>query len=59
VALASRLAEVTGRVIGLHYEIGSAAVGAIRRRIALRPDVLEVVESLAQELRSKKVKYKV
>ena len=59
VALASRLAEATGRAIGQHYGIGSAAVGAIRRRIADRLDVLEVVESLAQQLTGKKVKYKV
>ena len=59
VAVASRLAEATGRAIGLRYGIGSAAVGAIRRRIADRPDLLEVVESLSQQLRSKKVKYKV
>jgi len=59
VALASRLAEVTGRAIGLHYGIGSSAVRATNRRLADRPESLEVVQSLLQHLRSKKVKYKV
>jgi hypothetical protein len=56
VALASRLAEASGRAIGLHYGIGSAAVGAIQHRLADRPDALAVVESLAHQLRSKKLK---
>ena len=59
VIVASRLAEATGRQIGLHYGIGSSAVRAIHRRLAERPEALKVVESLVQQLRSKKVKYKV
>jgi len=59
VALASRVAETTERTIGLHYGIGSSAVRAIHRRLAERRDALEVVESLVEELRSKKVKCKV
>jgi hypothetical protein len=59
VAVASRLAEATAREIGLHYGIGSSAVRATDRRLAERPDALRVVECLVQQLRSKKVKYKV
>ena len=56
VALASRLADVSGRAIGLHYGIGSSAIGAIHRRLAGRADVLEAVESLAQQLLKKKAR---
>ena len=38
VAVASRLANLSGRLIGQHYGIGSAAIGAIHRRLADRPD---------------------
>ena len=58
-AVASRLAEATGRQIGLHYGIGSSAVRATDRRLADRPGALEIVEPLVQQLRSKRVKYKV
>jgi len=37
VALASRLAKLSGRLVGQHYGIGSAAIGAIHRRLADRP----------------------
>jgi hypothetical protein len=58
VALASRLANLSGRLIGQHYGIGSAAIGAIHRRLADRPDALGIVESLTKQLRRKKLKYK-
>ena len=58
VALASRLANLSGRLIGQHYGIGSAAIGAIHRRLADRPDALGIVESLTKQLRRKKIKYK-
>ncbi len=56
VELAARLAGMSGRAIGLHYGIGAAAVGAIHRRLADRPDVLQVVESLTQQLRKTRTK---
>ena len=58
VALASRLANMSGRLIGQHYGISSSAIVAIHRRLADRPEVLETVESLARQLSRKKVKYK-
>ncbi len=58
VALASRLVNLSGRLIGQHYGIGSAAIGAIHRRLANRPDALGIVESLIKQLRRKKIKYK-
>ncbi len=58
VALASRLAEANGRAVGEHYGIGSSAIGAIHRRLADRPEALDVVESLARQLRRKRTKYK-
>jgi hypothetical protein len=48
-----------GRLAQDHYGIGAAAVGAIHRRLADRPDVLHVVESLAKELRKTRTKLKV
>jgi hypothetical protein len=42
-----------------HYlAFGSSAIGAIHRRLAVQPDGLEIVESLARQLRRKKIKYK-
>jgi hypothetical protein len=41
---------IPARAIGLRYGIGAAAVGAIHQRLQDRPDVLQVVESLAQKL---------
>lgn len=58
VALASRLANTSGRAIAQHYGIGSAAIGAIHRRLADRRDALDVVESLTRQLSRKKTKYK-
>ena len=58
VAVASRLANLSGRLIGQHYGIGSAAIGAIHRRLADRPNALEIVESLTKQLRRKRIKYK-
>ena len=58
VAVASRLANLSGRQIGQHYGIGSAAIGAIHRRLADRPDALKIVESLSKQLRNRRIKYK-
>jgi hypothetical protein len=58
VAVASRLANLSGRLIGQHYGIGSAAIGAIHRRLADRPDALEIAESLTKQLGRKRIKYK-
>ncbi len=58
VALASRLANLSGRTIGQHYAIGSSAIGAIHRRLADRPEALKIVESLTKQLRRKRTKYK-
>ena len=59
VALASRLADISGRQLGEHYGISSSGIVAIQRRLADRRDVLATVESLVKQLRRKKVKYKV
>ncbi len=56
VELAAQLADMSGRAVGQHYGIGATAVGANRGRLASRPDVLEVVETLARRLRKKKSK---
>jgi hypothetical protein len=58
VALASRLANLSGRLIGEHYGIGSAAIGAIHRRLADRPEAPDIIESLAKQLKRKRIKYK-
>jgi hypothetical protein len=57
VAMASRLANRSGRTIGEHHRIGSSAIGAIHRRLAERPEALKIVESSTQ-LRRKRTKYK-
>jgi hypothetical protein len=57
VALASRLANLRPGNRE-HYRIGSSAIGAIHRRLAERPEALEIVESLATQLRRKRIKYK-
>lgn len=59
VALASRLAGMSGRSVGQHYGIGAAAVGAIHHRLTGRSEVLEVVESLAKRLCKTRAKLKV
>jgi REP element-mobilizing transposase RayT len=56
VELAAQLADMSGRAIGEHYGIGATAIGANRRRLASRPDVLQVVESIGRQLRKKKSK---
>ena len=56
VALAAQLADLTGRAIGEHYGICATAVGANRRRLATRPDVLQVIETLGRKLRRQKLK---
>jgi hypothetical protein len=58
VALASRLANLSGRMIGQHYGIGSSAIGAIHR-LADRPEALKIVELLTTQLRGKRTKYTV
>jgi hypothetical protein len=58
VALASQLANLSGRLIEQHYGIGSAAIGATHRRLADRPDALGIVESLTKQLGRKKIKYR-
>ena len=45
-------------MVGEHYGIGFAAIGAIHRRLADRPDALEIVESLTKQLKRKRTKYK-
>jgi hypothetical protein len=59
VELAVRLADTSGRAIGVRCGIGAAAVGAIHHRLAGRADVLQVVESLARQLRKIRTKLKV
>jgi hypothetical protein len=59
VALASRLAGVSGGLIGQHYRSSCSAIVAIHRRLTDRPEVVEAVESLAKPLRPKNDKYKV
>ncbi len=54
VALAVRLAYVTRRAIAKHYGVGSSAVAAIQRRMAGRPEVMAVVESLSRQLAKKR-----
>ena len=56
VELAAQLADMSGRAIGEHYGIGATAIGANRGRLASRPDVLQVVETLGRKLRKKKSK---
>ncbi|NLX99653.1 MAG: hypothetical protein GXY83_26270 [Rhodopirellula sp.] len=59
VELAARLADMTGRAIGEHYGIGATGVVATHRRLADRPEVLQVVETLARKLRKLPLKCKV
>ena len=54
VELAAQLADISNRAIGEHYRVGATAVGANRRRLVSRPDVLKVVETLSRRLRKKK-----
>ena len=56
VEVASQLADMSGRAIGEHYGVGATAIGANRRRLASRPDVLQVVETIGKKLGKKKSK---
>jgi putative transposase len=51
VELAARLADMTGRAIGEHYGIGATGVAATHRRLAQRPELLQIVETLTGKLR--------
>ena len=54
--LAAQLADLSGRAIGAHYGVCANAIGANRRRLATRPAVLQVIETLRRELRRQEVK---
>ena len=56
VELAAQLADLSGRAIGEHYGICANAVVANRRRLATRPEVLQVITTLGGKLRTRKVK---
>jgi REP element-mobilizing transposase RayT len=56
VELAAQLADLSGRAIGEHYGMCATAVGANRRRLATRPEVLQVIEILGRKLRKRKLK---
>jgi hypothetical protein len=56
VELAAQLADLSSRAIGEHYGMGATAVGANRRRLAMRPEMLQLVETLRQKLSRTKLK---
>jgi len=57
VELACRLAELSGRAIGAHYGLGSAAVSAIHRKVPQDwRDVLPVVNALGLRLQGKRTR---
>ena len=56
VELAAQLADMSSRAVGSHYGIGATAVAANHCRLAARPELLKVVETLATQLRRKKIK---
>jgi len=56
VELAEQLADLSGRAIGEHYGICANAVVANRRRLAARPELLQVIETLSRKLQSRKLK---
>ena len=56
VELAAQLADLSGRAVGEHYGMCANGVGANRRRLATRPEVLQVVETLGRKLRRRKLK---
>jgi len=56
VELAAQLADLSGRAIGEHYGVCANAIGANRRRLAARPEVLQVIETLGRKLRKRKLK---
>jgi hypothetical protein len=55
VELAAQPADLSGRAIGEHYGMCARAVGASRRRLATRPEVLQVIEILGRKLRKRKL----
>ncbi len=54
--LAAQLADLSGRAIGDHYGVCANAVGANRRRLATRAEVLRVIETLVRKLGKRKRK---
>jgi hypothetical protein len=56
VELAAQLAGLSGRAMGAHYGVCAAAVGANRRRLATRPEALEIIDTLGRKLRKWKLK---
>ena len=50
----TKLADLSGRAIGDHYGVCANAVGANRRRLATRGEVLQVIETLVRKLRKRK-----
>jgi hypothetical protein len=55
VELAAQLADLSGRAIGEDHGMCATAVGASRRRLATRPEVLQVIEILGRKLRKRKL----
>jgi len=56
VELAAQLADLSGRAIGAHYGICAHGVVANRRRLATRPEVLQLIETLGRRLRKLRTK---
>ena len=56
VELAAQLADLSGRAIGEHYGMCASAIGANRRRLAMRPELLQVIETLGRRLRKRSLK---
>jgi hypothetical protein len=54
--VAAQLADLSGRAIGEHYGIRANAAVANRRRLATRPEVLQVIVTLGRRLRKRKLK---
>ncbi len=54
VELAAQLADLSGRALGAHDGTCANAVGANRRRLATRPKLLQVIETLRRKLRERK-----
>jgi len=54
--LAAQLADLSGRAVGEHYGVCANAVVANRRRLAARPEVLQIIEKLGRRLRKRELK---
>ena len=54
--LAAQLADLSGRAVGEHYVMCASAIGANRRRLAMRPELLQVIETLGRRLRKRSLK---